>query len=124
MTHGIREHLHLQHLFPPSFLQTVPRIGLLRKCRELHGAFTFLKPVMEAGEKMDDDGEKATLLAKARKKLGGMSFLCDRVPRIALPIVEINEEGPNEVVGACVRHVVEGGLVSDAWREVLEMLDV
>jgi len=110
--------LHSQHL------QTTPRIVLLRKWRELHGAITFLKPVMEAAEEMDDDREKAMQLAEAREKLGGMSFLCDRVEPAALPIVEINEGGANEVVGACVRHVVEGGLVPDVWREVLEMLDV
>lgn len=101
----------------------MPRIVLLRKCCELYGASTLLKPAMEAAED-DDDHKKETQLAEARQKLGEMSFLYDRVHRVALPIIEINGEGANEVVGACVRHVVEGGLVPDMWREVLEMLDV
>ena len=100
-------------------LQTVPRVVLLRKCRVLHGATTDLKPAMEMN---DDDHEKATQLVEARQKLGAMS--CDRVQQVDLPIVEINGEGANEAVVACVRHVVEGGLVPDVWREVLEMLDV
>lgn len=80
---------------------------------------------METTDEMEvDHDNKATQLAEAQQKLGGMSFLCDRVQRVALPIVDINGEGANEVVGACVRHVVEGGLVPDVWREVLEMLDV
>lgn len=112
------------HVFPlhPYFLQTVPRVVLLRKCRELQGATTLFKPVMEATD--NDDDEKAMQLGEARERLGGMGFLCDRVQRIALPVIEINEEAADEVVVACVRHVVEGGLVLDVWREVLEMLDV
>lgn len=110
--------------------QTVPRVILLRKCRGMYGATSFLQLVKdEAGNENDDDHhEKTTHLAEARHQLCGLSFLCDRVPKksgvCALPMVKIKEEGLNEVVVACVRHVIEGRLVTDAWREVLEMLGV
>ena len=66
---------------------------------------------MESADEMEvDNDKKATQLAEAQQKLGAMSFLCNRVQRVALPIIEIDEEGANEWVAACVRHVVEGGL--------------
>jgi hypothetical protein len=107
-----------------KFLQTVPRIVLLHKCRELYGATDFLRATTGGAVEENDGHKKEIDIAETRERLRGMSFLCDRVKPVVWPVVEINDKDVDEVMVACVQHVVKSGLVPDVWHELLEMLDV
>lgn len=101
---------------------------MLYKCRKLRNAGIVLSTeLVKASRFTGDHCDTQMQLGKARNKLHGMSFLCDRCGTNEfnfIPNIVINHEGIDDALFACIRYIIEGEMITDVWREFRSMLGI